>query len=85
MMIARDWVLLCAAIFALCSGAYGAFQAYALIPLTQARHDREIETLKSDMKADHETLIRIEGRVEWIKQVLDKNRMAEKSALTIHP
>lgn len=78
--------MLCAAIFALCSGVYGAFQAYALIPLTQARHEREIETLKSDLKRDHETLIRIDDRVEWIKQVIEKNRLAGKeSALTTHP
>lgn len=77
-IIARDWVALSAAIFALCSGGYGAFQAFALIPLNQQRQEREIDTIKQQQKTDHEALIRIEDRVEFIKAILEKIQIAGK-------
>lgn len=77
-IVARDWVALGAAIFALCSGGYGAFQAFAMIPLTQQRQERELDVIRQQQKTDHEALIRIEDRVEFIKSVLEKSQLAGK-------
>lgn len=69
-----------AGVFAVSSGIYGAVQAYSLLPITQKQQQAEINTVKARLEMDHERLVRIESNVEWIKAVLDRNRISKQDA-----
>ena len=77
---AKTWVAITAGAFAVISGIYGAVQAYSLLPIRLQMQTRELETIKSKFDTDHERLVRIESNIEWIKAVLDRNRMSKQDS-----
>lgn len=75
-----EWVKVIAALFALCSGLYGAVQAYSILPVMQKQQQAELDVLKHDFRETHERLARIESNIDWIKATLDRNHITKQES-----